>query len=490
MTALNESNWNLSAARLTLLAALVLLSACSISAKRDQAPLPTLPAQFAGAGETPAPERWWQAFADPELDALVATALTDNPGLQAIEGRLRAADAVARGSGASLIPSLSLSASHSRDVGDQPNAELNRGGLSAAYEIDLWGRLRANRDSAQLQAEATAQELSAARISLSASVASLWFQIGSTAERLQRIEQERAAYERILVLVENRHRYGQAPISDVLRQRQLVESTRSLQASTVADLGIRRHALQELLGQAAGGSAISGRLPLALPAVPRTGVPAATVSRRPDVRQRWLQIEAADRSVAAAIANRFPQLSLSASYTSSDAGAAQLFDNWVGNLIANLLTPLIDGGARRAEVERSRAVLDQRIADYRAAVLTAFREVQDALLQDQQLQVRLTSLEAQLALSDAVVDRLERQLRNGSDSYLGLLDAQISNSSLRRELITTRQLLVEQRIGLFRVMAGPLPDSDIAAAPDLTSRLPHPADRVTEQFASAVWSTP
>ena len=114
-------------------------------------------------------------------------------------------------------------------------------------------------------------------------------------------------------------------------------------------------------------------------------------------------------------------------------------------------------GARRAEVARSRAVLDQRVAEYRRTVLAAFREIADALLQDQQLQIRVASLEQQLQLSDQVVDRIERQLRNGSDSYLSLLDAQITNSSLRRDVIATRQLLAEQRIALFRSLAGPLP---------------------------------
>jgi outer membrane protein TolC len=103
-------------------------------------------------------------------------------------------------------------------------------------------------------------------------------------------------------------------------------------------------------------------------------------------------------------------------------------------------------------------VLDQRIAEYRSVVLVAFREVQDALLRDQQQQIRVESLVEQLRLSDQVVDRLERQLRNGSDSYLGLLDAQLTNSSLKREVVSARQLHAEQRIAVFRALAGPLPD--------------------------------
>ena len=434
---------------------------------------PALPEQFASISESaPAPALWWQSFADSVLDELVATALSDNPGLQVIAARLRAADAVAGSSGAALYPSLSASGSHTRDYGDQPDAQRHSAGLSAAYEIDLWGRIRAGRDAAGLQAAATASELRAAQITLSANVAVLWFQIGSTQERLRQIDTERDVYERILQLVETRYRYGQAPVSDVLRQRQLVESTRSLQAATVAELGTRRHALAELLGTTTAGVQLPGRLPKQLPPVPATGIPAQTIHRRPDVQQTWLQVRSADASVAAAIANRFPQLNLSANYVSGDSGTASLFDNWIGSLVATLAGPIVDGGARRAEVQRTRAVLEQRIAEYRRSVLAAFREIADALTLDQQLQLRVISIDEQLRLSDQVVDRLERQLRNGGDSYLALLDAQITNSGLRREVVNLRQLLAEQRIALYRSLAGPLPNATSAS---LTAK---PGDRL------------
>lgn len=445
----------------TCWALLIALSSAGCSVMPERAAIePHLPTQFAATGEAPAPKLWWQSFADPALDEWVAIALRDNPGVQIVAARLRAADAVASANGAALFPNLSASGSHTRDYGDQADAQLNSAGLSAGYEVDLWGRIRAGRDAAQLQAASTAAELRAAQITLSANVAVLWYQIGSTEERLRRIETEREVYERILQLVDTRYRYGQAPASDVLRQRQLVESTRSLQAATSAELGTRRHALAELLGIAAGTTELPGRLPIQLPAVPASGVPAQTITRRPDVQQAWLQVRAADRSVAAAIANRFPQLDLSANYGSGDTGTASLFDNWIGSLVATLAGPIVDGGARRAEVRRTRAVLDQRIAEYSRAVLAAFREVADALLQDGQLQLRVTSIDEQLRLSDQVVDRLERQLRNGSDSYLSLLDAQITNSGLRREVINVRQQLAEQRIALYRSLAGPLPQDE------------------------------
>ncbi|MBD8527874.1 efflux transporter outer membrane subunit [Pseudomarimonas arenosa] len=422
-----------------------------------QATMPTLPQSFLAEGGSVAPTAWWHAFSDPDLDQLIAQALAENLSLQATAARLRAAEAVAGAAAAGLRPSLTARASATHNEGGETTGSTS---LSAAYELDLWGRLRSSRDAAVLQAEATAQELHAARISLSAAVAIQWFALGSSGERLQLISQERATYERLLRLVESRYRNGQANVSDVLRQRQLVESTRSLEASTAAELGTQRHALEELLGQPAGSRALAGNIPPAMSALPRSGLPADVVSRRPDVQQRWLLLQSADRSVAAAIANRFPQLSLTASGTSSDAGASRLFEDWLGSLVANLVGPIFDGGARRAEVERTRAVFDQRLAEYRSAVLVGFREIQDALLRDQQQTIRVASLIEQLRLSDAVIERIERQLRNGSATYLSLLDAQITNSSLRREVLSARQQHAEQRIALFRAMAGPLADEE------------------------------
>lgn len=425
-----------------------------------------LPASFLTsdevAGEEAMPSAWWQAFADPELDALIARSLADNLSLQATAARLRAAEASADAAGAGRLPSLTARASETRvEGGDRERTAT----LSAVYEVDLWGRVRAGHDAALLQARATAQELQAARISLAAAVAIQWFALGSSAERLRLIGEERATYERILRLVEARYRNGQATVSDVLRQRQLVESTRSLEASTAADLGTQRHALEELLGAPAGSTSLAGRLPPPLTGVPRSGVPAEVVGARPDVQQRWLLLQSADRSVAAAVANRFPQLNLTATGQSSDGGIASLFDDWIGSLLASVVAPIVDGGARRAEVQRTRAVLEQRVAEYRSAVLVAFREIQDALLRDAQQQIRVESLAEQLRLSDAVTERLERQLRNGSTTYLSLLDAQLTNSGLRREVLGARQQQTEQRIALYRALAGPLP-ADTETTPE------------------------
>ena len=426
-----------------------------------------LPAQFTAAPQAlnsaappamAAPDLWWAQLNDPRLDALVVEALGVNLDLAQIAARLQAAEASAGSAAAGRYPTLNLQAEHGRSFDATPATRSNNVALAAGYELDLWGRVRANHRAALAQAESTAQEWQAARISLSAQVATQWLRIGNARARLQLIEAERQAYEDILQLIELRFRNGQLSASDVLRQRQLLESTRGQAAGVASELQLLQHGLSALLARPAGDERWEGHAGSALLPLPTLGVPAELVQRRPDVTQQWAALAAADAQLAAAVADRFPQLSLGASYASSDAGVADLFDSWIGKLSATLLGPIVDGGRRRAEVARNEALVAQRLAAYRAAVLKAFAEVQDALAQERYQQQLLDSLTAQLALSDASVERLLRQLRRGGVDYPAVLDAQITNSSLRRQLHSAQLQAQEIRIAIYRSTAGPLPE--------------------------------
>lgn len=275
------------------------------------------------------------------------------------------------------------------------------------------------------------------------------------------IASDRQSYEKTLELIELRYRYGQLNASDVLRQRQLLESTRADEAAARSDLALLRHGLSELLGGVwkEGDEAWTGaETEWQLPALPATGMPVQTVLQRPDVQQAWLRVQSADQAVAAAIAERFPRLDLSVNLASTDAGMLNLLDEWTGSLVAALLGPVIDGGARRANVESKRAVLEQRLAEFREQVLAAFREIQDALVAEHSLQQQLASLSEQQRLAEANVQSLMVQLRNGTADFPSLLESQVSFSGVRRQWLTQRQQLIDNRISLYRALAGPIPE--------------------------------
>jgi outer membrane protein TolC len=198
-----------------------------------------------------------------------------------------------------------------------------------------------------------------------------------------------------------------------------------------------------------------------LPPLPQTGVPGELVQRRPDVQQAWRLVQAADRDLAAAISNRFPRLSLEASISNRTDTARELFDNWLATLAGNLVVPLVDGGERRAEVTRSRAVLEQRVQEYRQTVLTAIQEVEDALTRERQQQQRLERLEQQIDLAGASFRQLRTRYLNGAVSYIEVLNALQDRQDLQRTRLTARQQLLNARVALYRALAGSIePQND------------------------------
>jgi outer membrane protein TolC len=191
-----------------------------------------------------------------------------------------------------------------------------------------------------------------------------------------------------------------------------------------------------------------------LPPLPATGLPAELVNRRPDIVRSLLQIAGADRRVAEAIAERFPRLSLSASISSAATAPQALFQSWVASLIGSLVAPIFDGGARRAEVDRAKAAMSERVHLYSGQVIAAFAEVQDALAQESRQAQNLDSLDRLLALSTRVLDQNKAAYGAGSVDYARVLDAEQTRLGLERRRLTAQRELIEYRIALYRALAG------------------------------------
>jgi len=436
----------------------LLLSACSFVA--DPAPLPfELPQAYSAAGEDPLPERWWTSFNDPALDSLADQALAGNLTLQQSWDRLDQARAGARKAGAELFPSLDAQGEFARarrdDNGTIRYASSYSAGLVASYELDLWGRVRASRSAARLESDASAEDLAAAAITLSADLATTWYRLVDQYGQQQLLEAQLATNRDVLDLLSLQFRTGRIGIADVLQQRQLVEATQGELSQVVAGIAVLEHALAVLCGRPPGALEIPSRTePLALPPLPETGLPATLVERRPDVRSAFFRMRAADQRVAAAVAERFPRLSLGGSAASTAEESSALFDDWLTNLAANLALPLIDGGARRAEVARSRAVASAALHAYGQTVLEAFAEVEDALARERQQHAYLASLERQRELAEQAIERIRDRYLQGAEDYQRVLTALLSLQNLQRRQLTGQRELAEYRIALCRAIAG------------------------------------
>jgi outer membrane protein TolC len=183
-------------------------------------------------------------------------------------------------------------------------------------------------------------------------------------------------------------------------------------------------------------------------------LPSDLVRRRPDLRQSFYELEALDADLAAAVANQFPRLNLSASISTSDESPENLFDSWVASVAGQIVAPLLDGGQRRAEVNRREALLREGAANYIQTTLEAFGEVEDALLREAQQNRILKSLERQLTLNKMTYKQLRVQYINGASDYLSVLINLIEGQRLQRDLLVAKRELLEIRVALYRSLAG------------------------------------
>ena len=428
---------------------------CTPRAARLTLPLDT-PQTFTEPGGTyPLQDRWWTAFSDSAVDTLVDAALQSNFSLESTWYRLQAAQAVVDRESSAWFPEITGLFEADADRGDGGDDETLTLRFSADYEIDLWGKIRSGIDAERYRARASAADYRAAALSLSAEVVLTWYELMEARSRLDLFDSQIETNEKALSLIRARFGSGQVRSVDILRQKQLIESTREQRLAAASRARVLEHQLSVLLGRPPESDVTDIHTPLPeLPPLPETGLPASLIQRRPDIQRAHHLLRAADRDVAAAVSARYPRITLSASSTSTDNSGDGLFGGWAHNFAAGLLGPLFDGGRLGAEVDRNLAGRNQRLYDYGQTVLTALQEVENALVREKAQMARIESLESQLALTIQAYEQLRLEYLNGISDYLDVLTALTSEQRLRRDVISARTLLLEYRVSLYRALGG------------------------------------
>ncbi|MBT4815415.1 MAG: efflux transporter outer membrane subunit, partial [Lentisphaerae bacterium] len=405
------------------------------------------------------------AFKDERLNALEAEALTGNLSLRAAWNRLEQARASAAKQGAALRPSIDMSADASREAREAFDALLgderrsyttNVGfGLMAGYELDLWGRLKKTHQAAAQNAQASADDLQAAAVSLTAELANAWYQLVERQGQLRLIDEQIKTNRDYLDLITLQFRQGQASATDVLQQRQLVQSNRANRLQVEPSITILEHRLALLTGKPIGPLPVLSPLALPLlPPLPQTGVPIDWLRRRPDLRAAERRVTAANHALGAAIVDRLPRLSISLRADTNADKTSELFDNWLAALAGNLTAPILDGGRRRAEVRRSQAARDEALNAYGQTVLAAFKEVEDTLVLEQKQDLYIRSLEAQLELSELATEQTRENYMRVGKNFTRYITTLMGHQNLQRTVLSARGRLIEYRIGLYRAIAG------------------------------------
>ena len=451
--------------RLFPLLLLLSLAGCSLM-PAYQRPAVAVPAHWAHAeiGDAGIADAWWTGFGSRVLDGWVEQALAANQDLAAAVARIDQARAAAVIAGAPRWPSLdaslaftdadrsgSATISGSTQTGTRTTAQL-----SAAYELDLFGRVAATRAAAQSQIEASRYDLQALGLLTSAEVTQAALELAATLEQIRLAQANLDSAHAILAVLEARFEAGRASALERDQQRTVVANTEAALAAREQTASGLRNQLALLTGVAAPAFAPAtiDWAVLRLPAVTPT-VPAALLTRRPDLQRAEADLKAAGADIGAARAALYPniQIGWDRAWTRSPSFT-------LTTLSASALAPLFRGGALRGEVARTEARRAELAAAYRQAVLTAFREVSDALAAQRQSALRSDALERAAAAARAAYGIARARFDAGAVDYADLLEAQRSLIAAEDAAVAARLERFSAAVSLYRTLGGgpaPLP---------------------------------
>jgi NodT family efflux transporter outer membrane factor (OMF) lipoprotein len=432
----------------TLLALSLALSACAIGPDY-QRPEHAQVAQFKHAeGWTQAKPsdalergQWWQLYQDAELNALVERLNISNQNLAANEAQYRQSRALVRGARAAFYPTLSSSTGVSRSGTGRESPSKNYDlSLNAAWELDIWGKLRRSLESSRASYEASAAELAALKLSLQSELVQNYLQLRVLDDQQRLLDATVAAYQRSLTLTENQYNAGVAPKSDVSQAMTQLKSTQAQAIDLKWQRAQLEHAIAVLVGVAPVALSIAVREELpALPEIP-LDVPSQWLERRPDIAAAERRVMAANAEIGVAEAAWFPDLTLSASGGYRGSSFADWIDlpNRFWSVGPQLALTLFDGGARSARLEQVEAIYDQTVAQYRQSVLDGLREVEDNLVQLQVLAAEAVVQDEALQASREALRLMDNQYRAGTVDYNSVVNVQATALSNER---TTLNLL-------------------------------------------------
>ncbi|MBN3852113.1 efflux transporter outer membrane subunit [Paraburkholderia sp. Ac-20340] len=465
--------------------------------------------------------RWWQSFHDPVMDTLIARAVHGNPDLRIAVVRIAEARAQTQQAASQGLPNVRASASYEREqlgakgilesagvynkvdslgAPDSPintlapgaGAAVERGaqgaldeltkpislwqaGFDASWELDLFGRVRRSVEAANAQTDAAIESQHDAQVSLEAEVAETYLQLRGAqmlrATAVALIEQQHEVVE----LAQNAAKHGLESQLDVERSQAQRAQTEALLPQYDQQIAQALNALAVLTGQMPGALdaelSPAGALPGTPPSVP-VGLPATLARRRPDIRRAEASLHAATANVGVAVAQFYPDISLSAqagtrATTPRDlAHWASLFWSWG----PSVSLPIFQGGALVSNLRLSKLQEQEAALDYRKTVLGALRDVNNALVVYRTDQARLNSLDESVADQQRAYGLARDSYRKGIVSFINVLDAERQVSTAQQSAQQQKLQVCTDLVSLYKALgggwddAGPLASSAASGA--------------------------
>lgn len=427
----------------------------------------------AGGGvAAPVADGWLAAFEEPALTALVNEALAYNADLKVAAARVEQAAGYVKVASGALLPSVGV-------VGLGGGKSGGGGGLdgiflNASLELDVWGRLRYARQATREQSAAADADYAYARQSLAAMVAKAWFLAVEAGMQRVIAQDALSSSETLLRMTEDRLRVGNASTQAVAQARASVGPYRDTLKQVEFAREQARRALELLLGRyPAAEIAVADRLSPMPPPLP-VGMPSELLERRPDVVAAERRVAAAFDRVGEAKAAQLPRISLTAGGSNVSSELIELKDvsSPVWSLGANLIAPLYQGGALRAQVEIRSAEQKQAVAEYARAGQKAFGEVENSLGAESTLRERDAILAATVRDSAQALELARTQYRVGSVDLRTVEQSQLALYAARTARLHVQAEQLAQRTNLYLALGGgfDLPAMAVASSPCCTDR--------------------
>jgi NodT family efflux transporter outer membrane factor (OMF) lipoprotein len=447
------------------LLAIAMLSGCAVG-PAYRVPDTPQPVAFKEAGPwmvaTPADtlERgpWWTLFGDPLLGELAGSVEVSNQNVAAAVASYAQARALVQQQRSSLFPTVSLNVSGDKSGGRgaASSGQDYRLGIGGSWEPDIWGRLRAGVNSASANAQASAADLAAARLSAQGELAANYFALRQTDAQRELLAQTIEGYKRVLQITQNRFNAGIAAKSDVLQAQTQLANAQSDDLSLARQRAQLEHAIAILLGKAPADFTLAAApWQVNVPDIP-AGVPSALLQRRPDIAAAERRVAAANEQIGIARAAYYPNIGLTGSGATGGSRVADLFSvsNLVWSFGLSAARTIFNAGATRAGVASAEAGQQLATARYRQTVLDAFGDVEDQLAATRVL-AQQTVLRRQA--SDAA-NQVEEQILNrykaGQVSYTEVVQAQATALSARRALVQVQADRQATAVALIQSLGG------------------------------------
>ncbi len=398
---------------------------------------------------------WWELYEDDELNDIMQHAFSNNPNISQMRARLNQTQALLTQSRSSLTPSLNITADRSTYSGDNaPPSDFMIIG-AASFEIDLWGKNRASINSAKLQSDARAEDIYAAKISISASIVQNWLEVLSLLEQATLINKQIKTNKTVLELQQKRFEMGAASALDILQQQEILARSEALLPDIISRQKIATNNISLLLGNIGQGklTVTAKKSPKPLP-IPNSGIPSDLLENRPDIMAAWLRLKSSKWTEKVAWAKRLPSFNLSATGTTSAAALNGLFNSWLLDLATGIAAPILDGGNKKAEQIRQEAISDERYHAYKETVIGAVIDVENALIRNKYQDQKLDKLEQQIVAANKTLEQAHLSYINGKSNYINVLNSLNNTQKLEQQIVAEKLLQAKERISLYRALGG------------------------------------